>query len=309
MDFTDKIKENIRATAKRLQNGAVTTAENMIPLMDDSKYKNKLVDVVYGKRTEEERLDIFYPDQGEGPWPVFIEVHGGAWYFGQKRSVEFAPFLAGLERGFACVSLGYTLSPRGHYPLPVVEIKSAIRYLRKHAEAYHLDPDRIVLWGGSAGAHLAALAAVSCDTGYLEEDLSGNEGFSAKPEVLVLWYGCFDYEKNGRLLEDWIYQNFFGAEDLTQISRELKLSSPLAHITSQACPTLLQHGLEDSVVPCQQSVGYYDALVRAGAAQGCRLELIPDCDHADAKLFSRDNVEKMFAFAEEALLRCRTQEE
>lgn len=100
----------------------------MIPRMDDKEYHRKRLDISYADRTPAEKFDIFYPEEGDGPFPVFVEVHGGAWYFGQKRSVEFEPFLYGLNRGYACVSLGYTLSPEGHYPLPVLEIKSAIRF-------------------------------------------------------------------------------------------------------------------------------------------------------------------------------------
>ena len=296
MDFTEMIKENIRLTAERLHNDTIVTAEDMIPLMDDSQYFNKMTDIVYGDKSEEEKLDIFYPEEGSGPFPVFIEVHGGAWYFGQKKSVEFEPFLLGLKRGYACVSLGYTLSPKGHYPLPVIEIKSAIRFLRKNAAKYNLDPDRIALWGGSAGAHLAALAATSCDTGYLEEDLSGNQLYSAKPDILVLWYGCFDYFCNNGELGEWIYRNFFGVEDLRTIEETLKLSDPVAHITEAACPTLLQHGIQDSVVTYRQSERYYDALVKAGVANRCRLDLLPGCDHADARMFAAENVKKVFDF-------------
>lgn len=298
MDFTDRIEKNIQRTAEKLQSGSVIDVESMIPLMDDSPYPNKIMDVPYGTLTKKEKLDIFYPDSGRGPWPVFMEVHGGAWYFGQKKSVEFEPFLAGLERGFACVSLGYTLSPEGHYPLPVQEIKAAVRFLRKNAEKYCLDPEKIVLWGGSAGAHLASLAAVSCDTGYLDKDLFGLDAVSAKPDVLALWFGCFDYLHNGRFLEDWIYQNFFGTENLAAIRRILELSSPLSHITEKVCPTLLQHGTADTTVPWQQSQGYYDALVKAGAGERCRLDLLPGCRHADAAMFARENVEKVFDFAE-----------
>ncbi len=297
MDFTKRIEENIRDTAEKLQNSSILTVEDMIPPMDDSQYINKKKNIIYGTRTDKEKLDIFYPEQGNGPWPVFIEVHGGAWYFGQKSSVEFEPFLVGLKRGFACVSLGYTLSPEGHYPLPVLEIKTAIRYLRKNAEKYSIDPNRIILWGGSAGAHLAALSAVSCDTGYLETDLSGNDSISAKPQVLILWYGCFDYERNGRLLDDWIYENFFGVDDLSKIRQKIKLSSPLEHITKNTCPTFLQHGLNDTVVPYQQSQGYYDTLVQAGVGKQSRLELLPGCKHADSAMFQRENIEKIFDFA------------
>lgn len=299
MDFTELIRQNIQETAARRQDEGIVTAEGMIPLMDDAPYPRKCPDVVYAGRSSDEKLDIYYPAQGDGPFPVLVEVHGGAWYFGQKRSVEFEPFLLGLSRGFACVSLGYTLSPKGHYPLPVLEIKSAIRFLRANAEKYHLDPARILLWGGSAGAHLAALAAASCDTGYLEEDLSGNESFSAKPDALVLWYGCFDYYENGRYLEEWIYKNFFGTDDLESIRETIRLSSPLAHLTADACPTFLQHGLSDSIVPFGQSVGYYEKLKQAAGEGRVRLELLADCDHADGKLFAAENVGKLFDFAEE----------
>ena len=81
MDFTDRIEENIQKTAEKLQSGSVIDVESMIPLMDDSPYPNKIMDVPYGTRTEKEKLDIFYPASGRGPWPVFMEVHGGAWYF------------------------------------------------------------------------------------------------------------------------------------------------------------------------------------------------------------------------------------
>lgn len=299
MDFTELIRQNIQETAARRQDAGIVTAEGMIPLMDDTPYPRKCLDVVYAGRSSDEKLDIYYPGQGDGPFPVLVEVHGGAWYFGQKRSVEFEPFLQGLSRGFACVSLGYTLSPKGHYPLPVLEIKSAIRFLRANAKKYHLDPARILLWGGSAGAHLAALAAASCDTGYLEEDLSGNDAFPAKPDALALWYGCFDYYENGRYLDDWIYKNFFGTDDLESIRETIRLSSPLAHLTADACPTFLQHGLSDSIVPYEQSVGYYEKLRQAAGEDRVCLELLEDCDHADEKLFAAGNVGKLFEFAEE----------
>lgn len=297
IDVSALIKQNIAQTAERLQGYEVATVEDMIPLMQVEEDARCKLDVAYGDRTAEEKMDLFYPQDGEGPYPAFVEVHGGGWYFGQKRSIEFAPFLCGRRRGYVCVSLGYTLSPRGHYPLPVQEIKSAIRFLRKNAEALKIDPEKIVLWGGSAGAHLAALAANSCDTGYLEEDILGYDGISAKPNALVLWYGCFDYYHNGRLLEDWIYQNFFGTEDLASVREALELSSPLKHITQAAVPTLLQHGRDDTVVPYTQSEGY--ARLLSERTGGGRLELLEGCDHADAKMFAEENVERVFAFADE----------
>ena len=302
----EHIKETIRETAARLNNPSINSAEDMIPLMDINKYPHCLLDIPYGNLYSTEKMDIFYPPTVTGDLcsyrlPVFLEVHGGAWYFGQKRSVEFEPFLYGLSRGYVCISLGYTLSPHAHYPTPVLELKSAIRFIRKHACEYGIDPDRIVLWGGSAGAHLAALAATSCDTGYLEEDILRNGAISAKPNVLILWYGCFDYYHHGRYLEDWIYENFFGTTDLNSVKSELALSSPNEHLTEKSCPTLLQHGLSDQIVPNTQSIAYYEKLVSLIGPDKCRLDLFPDCDHADAKLFSLDNIQKIYDFADEML--------
>lgn len=298
MNFTEQIKKAIETSALNRNDDSIVTAEDMIPKMDHGKYHNKILDVSYGDRTEKEKLDIYYPEEGEGPFPVFVEVHGGGWYFGQKNSVEFEPFLSGLKRGFACVSLGYTLSPEEHYPIPVQEIKAAIRFLRKNAGKYRLDPDRIALWGGSAGAHLAGLAATSCDTGYLEEDLFGNDAYSAKPNALVLWYGCFDYYNNGRMGSDWVYQNFFGCEDLASVEKELRMSSPVEHITENACPTFLQHGKEDTIVPYMQSVAYYEKLAAKAGEKDNLLEILEQCDHADDKMFAQENVEKVYDFIE-----------
>lgn len=299
IDVSELIRLNIARTAERMQGYEVTTKEEMIPRMCLEGYGDYQLDIKYGGRTSYEKMDLFYPEKGDMPYPVFIEVHGGAWYFGQKCSIEFEPFLCGRRRGYVCVSLGYTLSPEGHFPLPVQEIKGAVRYLRKNADRLRIDPDRIVLWGGSAGAHLAALAANSCDTGYLEEDIFGYRGISAKPNALVLWYGCFDYYHNGRLLEDWIYQNFFGTDNLDSVREELELSSPLRHITDKAAPTFLQHGRSDTVVPYTQSEAYYKLLLKH--MKQCRLELMEGMDHADAKLFTEVNVMRMFDFTDMVL--------
>lgn len=301
IDVSELIKQNIAQTAERLQGYEVATVEGMIPLMNLDNYQDYRLDVRYGDRTDSEKMDLFYPSKACEPYPVFVEVHGGAWYFGQKRSIEFEPFLYGRERGYVCVSLGYTLSPQGHYPLPVQEIKSAIRYLRKNAEDLRIDPEKIVLWGGSAGAHLAALAANSCDTGYLEEDLFGYDGVSAKPNALILWYGCFDYYNHGRLLDEWIYQNFLGTEDLDSVRDVLEQSNPMNHITEKTVPTFLQHGRSDTAVPCTQSEAYFQLLSRKISA--CELDLLEECDHADAKLFAQDNIRKVFDFADRILKR------
>ncbi len=294
MNTTELIKKAIEDTARFRGNEDIKSAEDMIPLMPQEDYPDEyLLNVAYGEG-KKERFDIYYPDKEKfsGPYPVFIEVHGGAWYFGQKSTIEFKPFLYGLERGYACVSLDYSLSPDEVYPTPEIEIKKAIAYIKKNAEELNVDKDRVALWGGSAGAHLAALAAYSNDTNYLNVSESN---YYSKPNVLVLWYGCFDYYVD-RVLEEWIYCNHFGVFELGEANDKLILSNPCNHVTTRAVPTFLQHGIKDGVVPYQQSVYMYDLLRSKIGEKNCSLELLEDCDHADIKMFEKENIVKVFDF-------------
>ncbi len=296
MNYIDKIEEAIREAAEMKPAYTIQTAESILPLMEMDGYSEVELDVPYADLTKAEKMDLFYPQDNSQKHPVFIEVHGGGWYFGQKRSVEFQPFLAGLKRGFVCVSLGYTLSPAAHYPLPVLEVKSAIRFLRKNAAKYRIDPDRIILWGGSAGAHLAALATTSCDTGYLTYDLNDNAKYSAKPAVLALWYGCYELEK---MKDVWMVKNFTGIEDLTSAKEDMRLCNPISHITKDICPTFLQHGTADSIVDCSHSVRFYNRIKEVTDRKETVLELLEGYSHADMRMFSEENVNRIFDFAQE----------
>jgi len=129
INVTELIKGAIAATAKRFGDEKIVTAEDMIPHMrtvhGDAYYPQKYIENVQYAASEDARMDIYFPDEQTGTCPVFVEVHGGAWYFGQKSSIEFKPFLYGLKKGYVCVSLGYTLAPKATYPQPVIEIKQA----------------------------------------------------------------------------------------------------------------------------------------------------------------------------------------
>lgn len=278
MTIEEHIQENIRLTAERLQDDGILTVEQMIPKMEAENYpKRHCLNLAYGQKTEWEKLDIFYPSEGDGPFPVFIEVHGGGWYFGQKSSVEFQPFLHGLDRGFACVSVGYTLSPQAIYPQAVEEVRAAVSYLRQHAEQLMLDTSQLVLWGGSAGAQLAALAAFT----------------GADPQVLVLWFGYYDYFQN-RKLEDWVYENYLGTTELSKAVDKLQELNPIHHMKTQAPYVILEHGLKDTVVPYEQSVQFYEKMCSVAGKESCVLELVEDCDHADSKLFAPDHIRELF---------------
>ena len=109
--------------------------------------KRKYLDLQYAPGDERRQLDIYLPNEGDGPYPVIIDIFGGGWYFGNKSSHKLEPALALLRRGFAVISINYSLSWQTRFPTQVYEVKSAICYVRANAEKYNLDGANIALLG------------------------------------------------------------------------------------------------------------------------------------------------------------------
>jgi acetyl esterase/lipase len=137
------------------------------------------------------RLDLYRPESTSTPHPLVIYVHGGGWQSGHTRhsgAFENWPgVLASIAaRGYVVTSLEYRLSGEAPFPAAIQDVKSAIRWLRTHAAEYGIDKQRAVIWGGSAGGQLAALAGTSCGVAALEPPGAGAEqrpepGAAAQP--------------------------------------------------------------------------------------------------------------------------------
>ncbi|WP_087625050.1 alpha/beta hydrolase [Aeromicrobium sp. PE09-221] len=123
--------------------------------------------VAYGTRPEE-LLDVWYPEGTEHPLPTVVWVHGGGWVAGSPADVEpYAKILA--AEGYTVVAVDYTLAPAARYPLPLRQVNAAIGWLVEHAEELHIDADRLVLAGDSAGAQISAqLAAAITEPSYAD---------------------------------------------------------------------------------------------------------------------------------------------
>ena len=100
--------------------------------------------------------------------PLVVYVHGGGWRRGDSRTlgafVNFPAVLASLAgRGYVVAAVNYRLSGEARCPAAVEDVNAAIAFLRQHADRFGIDPERVILWGDSAGAHLAALSAETCE--------------------------------------------------------------------------------------------------------------------------------------------------
>ena len=137
-------------------------------------------------------------------FPLVVYVHGGGWQSGHTRHAgAFADWPAALallaSRGYAVASIEYRLSSEAKFPAAIQDVKASIRWLRSKSAEFQIDRTRTVIWGGSAGGQLAALAATSCGVEALAPvfDMPDRKSpLAAESDCvqgLVAWYGVFDF--------------------------------------------------------------------------------------------------------------------
>ncbi len=236
------------------------------------------------------RLDL-YRKSAAGPRPLVIYVHGGGWVGGHTRQAgaiaDFPAALAGLAaEGFVVASLEYRLAGEAPHPAQLQDVRAAVRFLKANAARYGIDPSRIALWGGSAGGHLAALAATSCRDASL--DPAPRPGQTAAPagdtcvQAAAIWYGVFDFAP---ILARQAQPGAPAAENqllrctpATCAAERVAAASPAHYFSRNDPPFLLIHGINDRTVPVEQS-----RLAEAGLkANGVPVKaiFIPGVDHS-----------------------------
>jgi acetyl esterase/lipase len=270
------------------------------PPMDTSHIKRKWLDIPYADKSDAQKLDIYLPDEGTGPFPILATFHGGAWMFGDKGDDFNRPFLGGLKRGYAVACINYRLSTEAHFPSQIHDCKTAVRYLRTNASEYLLDGSRIGAWGASAGGHLAALLGAADKVRELDDPSLRNvrTRLSAKVQAVVVWYGPV---ANFLTMDDELADNGLGpghhsdrdspesmllGRKITDIPALVKFTSPMTYIKRRIPPFLIQHGLKDDIVPVQQAI-QFAAQVKKIAGEGTvTLEILEKATHGDP-LFER----------------------
>lgn len=260
--------------------------------------KHKVLGIPYAEKTEYEILDLYFPDTGQGPFPVIVDVHGGGWFYGSRSSERMEPVLDGLKRGYAVASVDYTLSSYGQFPLQVYELKAAIRFLRANAEKYNLDADKIVLWGLSAGAHLSMIASQSGDEELLDLSM-GNAGFSSKAAAAVTLYGPVDLTSGDITSGDSAEAKLLGGAVCDKMDLAEK-ADPRSYIKRDGPPLFLQYGNADGIVPLAHAYAIQKSLIDAGRKQDF-FEIIDGAKHADSKFRTRENTDKIFEFIQAQL--------
>lgn len=241
-------------------------------------------------------LDIYLPNEGEGPYPVIIDIFGGGWCYGHKSSHKLEPALNLLKRGFAVVSINYSLSYQQPFPTQIYEVKAAIRYIRKHAAEYQLDPNRIALLGESAGAHLAAVTACSSAAGKLVDESWPNMDVSDEVQAVIAVYCPVDFgimkelfavEEQawglGTLIEEYGQPDSMEVLVLGGTPKEkpemVELANPCTYINEKCPPFLFLHGDQDQVVPIVGAMMFAARIMAATATDNVQFEIVKGAHH------------------------------
>ena len=238
------------------------------PPPSDPPRATTLVDVTYCAPDETTlAMDLYFPDVDPGVRvPVALFFHGGGWLVGTEDpqgSLWFSALREPLvERGFLVASAEYRLAPRHRWPAPIEDAKCAVRFLRSRTSAYGLDPEGIVAWGSSAGAHLAALLGTTED-GEFEGD-GGHAGHSSRVGAVVDLWGPADLtdRRGWPLGTGAAFRAVFGTDDPG--SPILAEASPVTHADPGDPPFLIVHGVDDDIVPVEQSIALREVLSSVG---------------------------------------------
>jgi acetyl esterase/lipase len=226
------------------------------------------------------RLDVAIP-AGQGPFPLILCIHGGAWRMGDKS--KFTPMLEDLARhGYVGASMNYRFAPRYRFPSQLDDTKAALCYLKSNWQKYKVDVKHVGSLGESAGSHLAMLMSFTSDpkddnplTSTRLQAIANYYGpvdlanWQVAPLVAFLWKERFKEDMQKDMLD------FLGAKDVS--SPEVAKASPLTYVSKNCPPILTFHGTLDPVVPFHQAEILHASLRKLGVDE--KLVPVPNGMH------------------------------
>lgn len=230
-----------------------------------------------GKR---QLLDIYTPVMDGLHRPVLLQIHGGAWLLGHKaeQALPLLHHMAGL--GWVCVSINYRLSPLATFPDHIIDVKKAIAWVREHIAEWGGNPDFIAVTGGSAGGHLASLAALS---GNYAPWQPGFELADTRVQAAMPLYGAYD------LCDRYAIRHRTAIDNpiLTRVFKATKeaapdvynTASPITWVSADAPPFFVIQGVNDSLVWVEEARRFAADLSAVGARSVVYAEL-PGAQHS-----------------------------
>lgn len=284
------------------------------PMADISWVKRKYLDIPYGTESKAQCMDIYLPEEGEGPFPALIHIHGGGFAIGDKRDDHMDAYLTAIKHGMAAISIEYRLSGEAIFPAAVLDVREAIRFIKKNATEYKIDADKLVAIGGSAGGNLAAMLGMNIPNGAFAGEKSA-ENYEETPfvQLTIDQFGPMNFKtmdeqarKNG--ISKVEHDEPFSPESkylgmaLADAPAELAAkANPATYISDAMCPILVQHGTVDKLVPYEQSIEFVHAIEEKLGKKRVTFMALEGADHEDKMFFKEENMNVVFDFIKKHL--------
>ena len=230
-----------------------------------------------GPKDKPLKLDVTQPVDPPQPGqrrPAILQIHGGGWVIGDKRE-QGLPLLKHLaSEGWVGFNANYRLSPGATFPDQLIDLKRALAYIREHADEYGIDPDFVVVTGGSAGGHLTALMALTQNDPRYQP---GFEDADTSLQAAVPFYGVYDFTNRKGYYQKGVVDQLFGRivlkAKLDEEPERFAEASPLDHVRPDAPPFLVIHGDKDTLAPVEGARDFVADLRAVSKAPVLYLEL------------------------------------
>ena len=269
-------------------------------------------DLAYATVSDAQKLDLYIPTTGSGPFPVVIMVHGGGFMMGDKSD---GAGLTGVDQllaaGYAVASINYRLSSEAIYPAQIYDAKAAVRFLRANAAEYQLNPDKFGAWGASAGGSLVSLLGTTCGVAELEGAELGNAEQSSCVQAVIDWFGPIDFLKMDEQFAGTSCPQTHDAANspesmlvgaaIQTVPDLVATTNPMNYITADDAPFFIENGTADCNIPPAQNKNLADALSAVIGADNVTYVSLEGAGHGGSQFETTENLNLVIGFLDKYL--------